>query len=130
MKVYLSGLATGIILAIASLLIYLQLTKIDNPKIDVVTTNISGEDIIISDVKMKKNKLEFKTEAKGKGTNKVEITIPYKKHCLQGAFLYDYKPRFMMNYLYSIDRNISLGGGVIISKDKFEGIAAVAQIRL
>jgi len=130
MKVYFSGFLTGLILAILSLFIYQQLTKNENPEVQVITTKISGERIIVSDVKYKKNKLEFKTEAKGKGVSKVEIKIPYRKHSLQGVFLYDNKPKLMMNYLHSINSNVALGGGVIISKDSFEGVAILAQLRL
>jgi len=130
MKRFMSGIITGIILSIIAYFIVGMVTKIERKEIVVDHEKISGEDIIHHDVKIKRGVLEFKTTSMGKGKSKTKITIPHKKHIIQGGFVYDDKNKVSFNYLYSFNSGIAFGGGVIVSRDRFEGVQLLGQIKL
>lgn len=132
MKRFLSGLLLGIIAGGGSVFYY-QSKEI--PISDVKVTQISGEKIEHSGFKYKQGSIKFTTISEGKGEILTEIptdSIPevqswnHNNHGLMFELLYTDSRIYGVSYMRRWN-NFSIGGGVLLSEQKFEGLKVQAQ---
>ena len=128
MKKFFAGILTGIFLS--SAVYFYSLKETDKQLKDVKVTQVSGEKIEHDSFIYKGNSIKFSTKAEGKGEVITEIpktNIPEAKAWMQNnnavmleLILID-RRIYGLSYLKRKD-NFSIGGGILLSEDKFEGV--------
>lgn len=128
MKKFFTGILTGIFLS--SAVYFYSLKKTDKQLKDVKVTQVSGEKIEHDSFNYKGNSIKFNTKAEGKGEIITEIpktNIPEAKAWMQNTnavvldLLYTDHRIYGLSYLKRWN-NFSVGGGILLSEDKFEGV--------
>lgn len=129
MKKFCAGMITGILMCVAAAVPYHLLNK-DLELKDVKVTQVSGEKIEHDSFNYKGNSIKFNTKAEGKGEIITEIpktNIPEAKAWMQNTnavvldLLYTDHRIYGLSYLKRWN-NFSVGGGILLSEDKFEGV--------
>ena len=128
MKKFLTGILVGIILSSA---VFYYTTKDNNEELeDVKVTQVSGEKIEHSDFNYKGSNITFGTEAQGKGKIITEIpktNVPEARYWMQNTnaisfeFIQTDHRTYGLSYLKRWN-NFSIGGGLLLSEEKFEGV--------
>ena len=128
MKKFFTGILTGIFLS--SAVYFYSLKETDKQLKDVKVTQVSGEKIEHDSFNYKGNSIKFNTKSEGKGEIITEIpktNIPEAKAWVQNTnavmlelILIDCRI-YGLSYLKRKD-NFSIGGGILFSDKKFEGI--------
>lgn len=130
MKRFLAGFLSGVAVMVTAFLIDLYLDK-EVPPEKVTVTQVSGEKIEHSGFNYKDGKIKFTTKAEGKGEIVTEIpktNIPEARYWIENnnavmlELLFTEEDR-----IYGIDYmrrwgNFSIGGGVLVSGKRFEGV--------
>lgn len=128
MKSFASGFITGI--AVMVLAFIADIYRDKKAPADVTVKQISGEKIDHSGFDYKSGSIKFATKAEGKGEITTEIpkvNIPEARAWMQDTngimleLLLTEKRMYGMSYMKRWD-NISVGGGILVSGDKFEGV--------
>lgn len=129
-----TGLVAGIIISSAGFYFFSSKEKDKNIK-DVTVKQVYGEKIEHAEFNYKGDTITFETEAQGKGKIVTEIpktNIPEARYWMQNTnavmlelLLIDRRV-YGLSYLKRWD-NFSVGGGVLLSEDKFEGFQIQAQ---
>ena len=134
MNKFLLGMAIG---GIMGVLIFSWITS--DPKIkdlkDVKVAQVSGEKITHSGFNYTSDVVKFTTEAEGKGKIITEIpktNIPEAKAWIQNNNAVMLELLFVEQREYGISylrrwNNLSVGGGVVVSGKKFEGVKLQTQ---
>lgn len=132
MKRFLSGLLLGLLTGGGSVFYY-QSKEIHIS--DVKVTQVSGERIEHYGFKYKQGSIKFTTASEGRGEIFTEIptdSIPevqswnYNNHGLMFEVLYTDSRIYGVSYMRRWN-NFSIGGGVLLSEQKFEGLKVQAQ---
>lgn len=132
MKGFLYGHLLGFISA-GILFFYLKPEPL--PIEDIKIEQISGEKIAHKNVEYSSGAISFITESEGKGVISTEIPtdrIPEVQswnnniHTLQIEFLLTDKRNYGLSYMRRWN-NFAIGGGVLLSDEKFEGVKLQAQ---
>ena len=133
MKKFFAGILTGIFLS--SAVYFFSLKETDKQLKDVKVTQVSGEKIEHDSFIYKGNSIKFSTKAEGKG----EVITEIPKTNIPEAKAWMHNTNAVMLELIFIDRRIyglsylkrwnhfSVGGGVLLSEEKFEGIKLQAE---
>ena len=128
MKKFLTGILVGIILSSA---VFYYTTKDNNEELeDVKVTQVSGEKIEHSDFNYKGSNITFGTEAQGKGKIITEIpktNVPETRYWMQNTNAISFEFIQTDHRIYGLSylkrwNNFSIGGGLLLSEEKFEGI--------
>lgn len=132
MKQFFAGILIGI--TVTLVLIYFLKTPESAVK-DVKVTQVSGEKIEHSGFNYKGSSITFGTEAQGKGKIITEIpktNIPEARYWMENTNAVDIEMLLVDCRIYGLSylkrwNNFSVGGGVLVSEEKFEGIKVQAQ---
>lgn len=128
MKKFLTGILVGIILSSA---VFYYTTKDNNEELeDVKVTQVSGEKIEHSDFNYKGSNITFGTEAQGKGKIITEIpktNVPEARYWMQNTNAISFEFIQTDHRIYGLSylkrwNNFSIGGGLLLSEEKFEGV--------
>lgn len=128
MKKFFAGILTGIFLS--SAVYFYSLKETDKQLKDVKVTQVSGEKIEHKGFSYKGSNITFGTEAKGKGEIFTEIpktSIPEARSWMQNnnavmlELILTDRRIYGLSYLRRWN-NFSVGGGILLSEDKFEGV--------
>ena len=128
MKKFLTGILVGIILSSA---VFYYTTKDNNEELeDVKVTQVSGEKIEHSDFNYKGSNITFGTEAQGKGKIITEIpktNVPETRYWMQNTNAISFEFIQTDHRIYGLSylkrwNNFSIGGGLLLSEEKFEGV--------
>lgn len=130
MKQFISGFLIGIITCV--LIFY---GRSEEPVKDVTVTQVSGEKIEHSGFNYKGSNITFGTEAQGKGkiiTKIPKTNIPEAKYWMQNTNAVALELIFIDRRIYGLSylkrwNNFSIGGGILLSEDKFEGVKIQTQ---
>ena len=130
MKSFLSGLLTGLLLPVGIAAYFYFYHQDDLVPEKVKVTQVSGEKIEHEDFDYKSKSIKFKTHSEGKGEIITEIpktNIPEARawmedtNCLVLELLLVERRVYGITYLKRWN-NISAGGGILVSGQKFEGV--------
>lgn len=128
MKKFLTGILVGSILSSA---VFYYTTKDNNEELeDVKVTQVSGEKIEHSDFNYKGSNITFGTEAQGKGKIITEIpktNVPETRYWMQNTNAISFEFIQTDHRIYGLSylkrwNNFSIGGGLLLSEEKFEGV--------
>lgn len=128
MKKFFTGILTGIFLS--SAVYFYSLKETDKQLKDVKVTQVSGEKIEHKEFNYKGSNITFGTTSQGKGEIITEIpktNIPEARAWMQDTnavvldLLYTDHRIYGLSYLKRWN-NFSVGGGILLSEDKFEGV--------
>lgn len=128
MKKFLTGILVGVILSSA---VFYYTTKDNNEELeDVKVTQVSGEKIEHSDFNYKGSNITFGTEAQGKGKIITEIpktNVPETRYWMQNTNAISFEFIQIDHRIYGLSylkrwNNFSIGGGLLLSEEKFEGV--------
>jgi hypothetical protein len=133
MKTFLAGFITGCLLII--FIVFFHPKPEDDKVKDVTVTQISGDPIGHSGFVYKGSNIKFTTEAEGKGVIITEIpktNIPEARYWIENNNAVAFEILSVDKRMYGISylrrwSNFSVGGGILISEQRFEGIKAQAQ---
>ena len=133
MKKFFAGILTGIFLS--SAVYFYSLKETDKQLKDVKVTQVSGEKIEHSGFNYKGSNITFGTEAQGKGKIITEIpktNIPEAKYWIENTNAVSLELIFIDRRIYGLSylkrwNNFSIGGGVLLSEKKFEGVKLQTQ---
>ena len=133
MKKFFAGILTGIFLS--SAVYFYSLKETDKQLKDVKVTQVSGEKIEHDSFIYKGNSIKFSTKAEGKGEVITEIpktNIPEAKAWMQNTNAVMLELIFIDRRIYGLSylkrwNHFSVGGGVLLSEEKFEGIKLQAE---
>lgn len=134
MKKFFIGILTGIIFSSAVFYLYLYREKDEKLK-DVRVTQVSGEKIEHKGFNYKGSNITFGTEAEGKGKIITEIpktNVPEARYWMQNTnavafeFIQTDHRIYGLSYLKRWN-NFSIGGGLLLSEEKFEGVKLQAE---
>lgn len=134
MKKFFAGVLTGILMCIAAAIPYHLLNR-DLELKDVKVTQVSGEKIEHSDFDYKGHSIIFRTEAEGTGKIITEIpktNIPEARYWIENTHAVEAELLLIDRRIYGLSylkrwNNFSVGGGVLMSDEKFEGVKIQAQ---
>ena len=135
MRRFLAGFLTGLgLTAAVTLSAYLTIKPVPAPA-EVTTTQVSGEKIEHSGFNYTKSNIKFSTKSEGKGEIFTEIpktNIPEARawiednHGVMLEFQLQEKRIYGASYMRRWN-NFAVGGGVLVSESKFEGVKFQAQ---
>ena len=133
MKKFFAGILTGIFLS--SAVYFFSLKETDKQLKDVKVTQVSGEKIEHDSFIYRGNSIKFSTKAEGKGEVITEIpktNIPEAKAWMQNTNAVMLELIFIDRRIYGLSylkrwNHFSVGGGVLLSEEKFEGIKLQAE---
>ena len=135
MKEFLAGTLTGVILPIGIAAVFYFYKDKEIPVKEVTVTQVSGEKIEHKGFNYIGSSIKFGTQSEGKGEIITEIpktNIPEARAWMQDnnavmlELLYTEKRIYGASYMRRWN-NISIGGGVLVSESKFEGVKAQVQ---
>ena len=128
MTKFLTGIIVGIILSSA---VFYYSSKDNNEELeDVKVTQVSGEKIEHKGFNYTGSNITFGTEAQGKGKIITEIpktNIPEARYWIQNTNAVSFEFIQTDHRIYGLSylkrwNNFSIGGGLLLSEEKFEGV--------